>query len=304
MSFTQDVKRELDTVAPETEHCRRAELSGLIFSAGVFEIAGHAAYSVRLSFALPATARRALTLLRPLGAEAELRTVDSTLTGHRYEVILDGSPRNLRMLHELGVLSDAFVLQLTIAPGLVKRRCCLIALLRGVFLGCGSISTPGKAVHAELTVENRDLAEQLARLWHRLGLEFKVAERARNVACYTKRGETAADLLAILGAHNARLRWEEHLVLNQVRERANRLANCDQANARRASETGRRQVEAARKVLADRSLSPPLRVTAELRIRFPFLNLAELGGRSNPPLSKSAINHRLRQIESLASEIE
>ena len=303
MSFTQDVKRELDTVVPENEHCRRAELSGVFFGAGTFEIASGGEYTVRASLALPATARRVLALLKPFGANAELRTVDSPPIGRRYEVVLGDGERHLQLLNEIGVLSDTLALRATVPRRIVARHCCLVAFLRGMFMGCGSISMPGAPVHAEFTVEDADLAEDLGKLLARLDLRFSVAARARNVACYTKRGETAADLLAVLGAHGARLRWEEHLVFGRVRERANRLANCDQANARRAAEAGRHQVAAARRLMAEAgwsALPATVRDSAHLRIKYPYLSLEELAARARPPLTKSSLNHRLRRMVALA----
>jgi DNA-binding protein WhiA len=303
VSFSQDVKRELDTVVPETEHCRRAELSGVIFGAGTFEIASGGKYTVRASLALPATARRVLALLKPFGADAELRTVDTPPIGRRYEVVLGDGERHLHLLRELGVFSGVHTLRATVASRIVVRRCCLVSHLRGMFMGCGSISMPGAPVHAEFTVESADLAEHLRSLLARLDLQFSIAARARNVACYTKRGETAADLLAVLGAYDARLRWEEHLVLGRVRERANRLANCDQANARRAAEAGRRQVAAARRLMAAAawpSLAADTRDVARLRIKYPYLSLEELAVRARPPLTKSSLNHRLRRMMALA----
>ena len=133
------------------------------------------------------------------------------------------------------MLSDSFQVQMGVPARIVARRCCRVAFVRGAFLGCGSISPPGSAVHAEFTFESGELAEECRLLLGRLGLDFRVATRERNSACYSKRGETAADLLAVLGAHTARLAWEEHLVFGEVRGRANRLANCDQANAGRAA---------------------------------------------------------------------
>ncbi len=128
----------------------------------------------------------------------------------------------------------------------------------------------------------------------------------RNVACYTKRGETAADLLAVLGAHTARLHWEEHLVLGEVRGRANRLANCDEANAGRAARAALRQTTIVRRLMADDALWPTvpsaLRSAAALRLKYPYLSLVELAARSRPPLTKSALNHRLRRLEALAGE--
>lgn len=40
-----------------------------------------------------------------------------------------------------------------------------------------------------------------------------------------------------------------------------------------------------------------------LRVTYPKASLKELGERANPPLSKSAVYHRVRRIESMAAEI-
>jgi len=307
VGFTRDVKLELGTVVPATAHCRRAQLSGVFFGAGVFEIGAGGHFGVRLSLGLPATARHVLGLLKGFAVESSLRTVDAAPLGLRYEVLLGDEARDLQLLNELGVLSDDLRVQLTVPRRLVERRCCLSAFLRGLFLGCGSISAPGAPVHVEFTVENAGLAEQVCGLLARVGLPFKPAERHRNVACYSKRSQTAADLLAVLGAHEGCLRWEEHSVLGTVRESANRLANCDEANARRAAVAATRQAADARRLMAApawASLPRALREVAELRLRYPYLSLLELAGRAHPPLSKSALNHRLRRLAALAGELE
>jgi cell division protein WhiA len=306
VSFTRDVKLELGTIVPATEHCRRAQLSGIFFGAGVFEIGPGGHFAVRISTGLPAVARHVLGMLKGFGVESSLRTMDAAPLGLRYEVILGDEARDLQLLNELGVLSDALRVQMTVPRRLVERRCCLAAFLRGLFLGCGSISAPGAPVHVELTVEHAGLAEQVRGLLGRLDLPFKLAERDRNVACYSKRSQTAADLLAVLGAHEACLRWEEHAVLGTVRGSANRLANCDEANARRAAAAAERQAADARLLMASSAwaaLPASLREVAELRLAYPYLNLLELAGRANPPLSKSALNHRLRRLAVVADEL-
>ncbi len=258
---------------------------------------------MRVSLGLPAAARHVLALLKPFGVEASLRTMSAAPLGLRYEVTLGDEDRDLQLLNELGVLSDDLQLQMRVPRRLVERRCCLVAFLRGLFLGCGSVSAPGAPVHVEFTIEDRDLAAQVQGLLARLDLPFKLAERDRNVACYTKRSQTAADLLAVLGAHEACLRWEEHAVLGTVRESANRLANCDEANARRAAAAAERQAAAARALMASAewaSAPRSLRDAAELRLRYPYLSLQELAGRANPPVTKSAMNHRLRRLLALA----
>ena len=304
MSFSRDVKRELAAIVPTAEHCRRAQLSGLLFGAGTFVMGSGGRFTVRLTLSLPAVARHTLALLKPFAVEAELRTVSSPPAGRRYEVVLGGGDRDLQLLNEVGVLSDALRVQMTVPQRVVERRCCLVALVRGLFLGCGTLSAPGAAVHVEFTLEDAGLAEQVRRLLGRLDLDFRLAERGRNLACYSKRTDTAADLLALLGAHDARLRWEEQAVFGEMRGRANRLANCDEANARRAATAGERQADAARRLMASSgwdALPASTRRAAELRVRYPYLSLTELAAAARPPLTKSALNHRLRRLMALAA---
>ena len=306
MGFTRDVKLELGTIIPAADHCRRAQLSGIFFGAGTFEIGSGGHYGVRVSVALPAVARHILALLKPLDVGAELRTVERAPVGLRYEVLLGDEGRDLQVLNDIGVLSDALAVQMTVPRRLVERHCCLVAFVRGLFLGCGSISAPGAPVHAEFTIEDESFAEQAQRLLGRLELPFSLMSRERNIACYSKRGQTAVGLLAVLGAHDSCIRWEEHAVLGTVRESANRLANCDAANARRAAAAGERQAAAMRVLMASpewAGLPAQLRDVAVLRIEYPYLSLQELADAAEPPLSRSALNHRLRRLLALAGEL-
>lgn len=310
MGFAREVKLELGTVPAGAAHCRRAELSGILYGAGTFEIGAGGHLGVRVSLALPATARRALALLKPMGVEASLRTATSAPIGLRYEVVLGGdgtTQSDLQLLNDVGVLSDDLRVQMTVPRRVIERRCCVVAFLRGLFLGCGSISAPGSPVHAEFTFEDAGLAEQACGLLTRLDLAFKVAERDRNHACYSKRSETAAGLLAVLGAHDARLRWDESAVMGTVRESANRLANCDEANARRAAGAAARQAAAARALMESSTwdgVPDSIREAACLRLDHPYLTLVELAEEARPALTKSALNHRLRKLEALAAELE
>jgi DNA-binding protein WhiA len=47
-------------------------------------------------------------------------------------------------------------------------------------------------------------------------------------------------------------------------------------------------------------LPAQLREVAELRVEYPYLSLAELAAAADPPISRSALNHRLRRLAALA----
>ena len=66
------------------------------------------------------------------------------------------------------------------------------------------------------------------------------------------------------------------------------------------------QVEAIRTVLEHqdiKTLPTALQEYIRLRVTYPNATLKELGERANPPLSKSAIYHRVRRIEQMAAKL-
>ena len=65
--------------------------------------------------------------------------------------------------------------------------------------------------------------------------------------------------------------------------------------------------EACRKIslqLGLFNLPPGLRELARKRMENPELSLTELGEAMEPPLGKSAVNHRLRRLMQIASELD
>jgi len=140
-------------------------------------------------------------------------------------------------------------------------------------------------------------------------MEFHPGARFRrgSYVVYLKGRDEVAGLLALAGAHDSALCVEEQSVLKEVRSRANRLANCDSANLRRTSAASARQIEAI--LLLERSgrlgsLPRALQEAAELRLRYPYMNLAELAEVGGEGLSRSAVNHRLRRLVWAAENAE
>jgi DNA-binding protein WhiA len=127
-----------------------------------------------------------------------------------------------------------------------------------------------------------------------------VARRASHAAAYAKSKPAIRDLLALMGAHDAVLAYEEAAVIAATRERANRVTNFDRANLVRLGGAARAQREAIAALDIDR-LDARLRQVAELRLRHPHLSLAELGRRARPPLPKSTVAGRMRTLAALTS---
>ena len=303
--FTRSFREELARVEEKQPCCRLAAVAGLMHTAGSFLIRGGSTeserYEVRIATTVQAGAKLAYSVFKSYGAEGELVTRREPRFQHRlvYEVHLRGTPAALQALNEMGVLSDSFVLQPGIARRLVKKGCCRSAFLRGCLIGAGFANSPQREAHLEILTPHEAFATDLMRLL--CTLEFRPGMRSRRgtYVIYLKGRDEVAGLLALAGAHEAALQVEEQSVVKEVRSRANRLANCDSANLRRTSAAASEQLAAI--ALLERSgrlerLSPALREMADLRVRYPYLNLSELAEAGGEGLTRSAVNHRLRRL--------
>jgi len=307
MSFTIDVKQELDHVSRKRSCCRTAELAALFRGAGGFHIQGGGVYGLHASFGLSSTARNAVSLVKSFDLPVEIRVREEKRLrqGKRFEIYLEGGARLIQFLNEVGVLSDSLSLQEKVPQRIFKRHCCQASFLLGAFLAAGSVSAPGSPAHLEIYSDNSAFLETVQAAAAGLGIGFAlVGGGKRRPAVYSKRLKTIRDFLIATGAHQAALEFEQRFILGKVKETANRRANCDQANAGRCSAAAARQVHAIKslkRTAAWGRLSPRLIEVAELRLQHPSMTISELGRCANPPLSKSAVNHRLRRLMWVAS---
>ena len=205
-------------------------------------------------------------------------------------------------LRDMGVLSAEGGLEMGIKESLVAKPCCAAAYLRGAFLGSGFISNPKSDFHFEITVESEALAEGLVELMARKDITARIMARRSSYMVYLKSGNAITEFLAFTGAHQAALSMEEERVVKSVRNDVNRQINAELANQQKAAVE---QIYAIRTVVEHygmENLPPALQDFIRLRVTYPEASLKELGERANPPLSKSAVYHRVRRIEALAQE--
>ena len=169
------------------------------------------------------------------------------------------------------------------------------------------MSKPEKSYHLEWRAEDGRLAETMQKLMERSGIPCHVYERRGQQVVYLKEADQIAAMLALMGASGSVLAMESIRVKKQTRMRANRAMNCDEYNSEKMLDAAQRQAEACRNIslkLGLFTLPPALREIARIRMENPELSLTELGMMMDPPLSKSAVNHRLRRLMEIAEEFE
>jgi len=307
VSFTAEVKDELSRVEPKRQCCPRAELAALVRVEGTLHITGRERYRLEIATETAPVARKTIKLLHGIyDLKTELTVRRSVLhKTNNYLITVVSQPRLPQALNELGILDDSTNLTYGITPRLVRRDCCAIAYLRGAFLGGGFVANPHGDFHFELTAETERLAVDLAALMGRFGIHAKITQRRGLQAVYLKGAEPIVTFLALVGAHRALLRTEDVRIMKSMRNEVNRLVNAETANIQKSAEAAMTQLETIRVLKATRGLGtlpPALRELAELRLEHPDVSLRELGELADPPLSKSAVYHRIRRLEELASK--
>jgi len=305
MSFTAEVKEELSRVEPKRQCCLKAELAALVRVEGTLHLTGRELFRVEIATETAPVARKTIKLLHGLyELKTELTVRRSVLhKTNNYLITVPSQPRLPKALSELGILDQDMNLTYGIEPRVVKRDCCAIAYLRGAFLGGGFVADPHGDFHFELTAESEQMAEDLAGLMARFGIIGKVTRRRGLYTVYLKGAEPIVTFLALVGAHRALLRTEDVRIIKSMRNDVNRLVNAETANLAKTADAAASQIEAIQFIADTRglaSLPPALREFAELRLANPDVSLRELGELADPPLSKSAIYHRVRRIEEMA----
>lgn len=180
------------------------------------------------------------------------------------------------------------------------------AFSAGVFLACGSVNDPSKEYHLEFTVPSQSLSDELIKLLSGIGVSAGSILRRGQRIVYIKGSEYIEDTLTFIGAQQCTLELMNVKIYKDVRNKANRIANCDSANIDKILNASLRQVrdiELIEKTSGLGSLPEDLREIAKLRLDNTDMSLQEIGQSLSPPISRSGVSHRFRRIAEIADRI-
>ncbi len=182
----------------------------------------------------------------------------------------------------------------------------IFAFVAGAFLSCGSVAEPIKEYHLEFVVPYFDLMNDLLNVLTSLGFNAKSTERKGTYVIYLKGSEDIEDLITFMGATMSSIDLMNVKIYKDVRNKANRIANCDAANIERTLKASEKQIEDIEYIVNTEgleSLTPELRNMAELRLENPDVSLKELGEMLDKPVGRSGANHRLKKLMEIAERI-
>ena len=183
----------------------------------------------------------------------------------------------------------------------IKNQELLKAIVRGMYLGSGSVNNPENKYHLEVTFSNESNMELAISILEKLGIKTKKMIMKNKYYLYIKEGEEISKILALIGANKAVMKFEEIRIQREMRGKVNRLVNCKTANLNKTINASVEQIAAINKLKENgkfNKLNENLKEIAELRIENPDMSLIDLGKLLKEPVG----NYRLKKIIELAND--
>ena len=301
MSFASEARAEIAAAlaAPPGDSALRAGCYGVACFAKHFDAAG-----LVLQTEQAETARCVRQAFARCGVEGQVHTRAHT-AGALYEFKID-DPAQVERMHALfGTTGRELSLQ--IDPALLRGRGSVNAYIGAAFLCCGTVTDPQKGYHLEFSTPRTNLARDFESLLAEHEFAPGRSRRKGVNVVYLKACANIQALLAFMGAAGAAGRMDSQRAFRSVRNQVNRTTNCETANLGKTVRANASAVKALRYLQqqgALEALPEALRQTAEKRLEYPELSLADLCGKLEPKPSKSGLAHRLKKLEALAQELQ
>ena len=299
MSFSSEVKAELCRLPLDKKNIALAECYGVLMYCNSFSPRELRIITASQPFAerLPRLWRRAFGLgFDQTGAPSAAGKCSFAVTDRE---------KLKRVFDAFGGEIDA-TLAHHVNFGVLEEPGCVEAFARGAFLAGGSVTDPEKRGHLELATPHRNVCRETVSLLLDLGFEPKETQRRGNSLLYFKKADVIADFLTQIGAPVAAMKVMTAKVDKEMRNLVTRRINCDTANADKTVLAAQEQIDAIHAVARAwgglYELPEPLQQAAMLRIANPEASLADLARLSDPPVTKSCLNHRLRKLMELAEQ--
>ena len=299
VSFSANAKTEICRYVPSKSCCALAECFGILLFCNSFHDEGIRIITESREFAwiLPRLFEKAF--------DVEFDIYPSMEAPGKL-VFQITEPDKLDAIMAAYGFSRGSTLSLHLNLAAVEFDCCRTAFLRGAFLAGGSVTDPEKGYHMELTTTHQHVSRECFALMHDvLGFSPKTATRGGGQVLYFKQSDQIADCLAYLGASVASMGIMEAKLEKELNNKVNRRCNCDDANTSKVVEAAQEQLAAFR-VLRERGLVEKLPAKMQqaviARENHPEASLTELAGLMVPPISKPAMNNRLKKLVQMAKE--
>ncbi len=301
ISFSGSAKAEICRTLPQKRCCALAQSFGVLLFCNSFGTDGIRIITESRDFAqlLPKLFRKAFSVQFDSAPDVDIPGKLNFQITQRDKIVTimeayGFDPKDTVSLHiNLPVMED---------------ECCKNAFLRGAFLAGGSVTDPEKGYHLEFTTTHQSVAREAHTLIQDvMGFYPKTAQRSGGQVLYLKQSELISDCLTYMGAPVAAMGIMEARLEKELNNKVNRRCNCDEANTSKVVEAAQEQLASIRILRENGALAHlPQKLQQAIRAREenPHASLIELAAMMEPPITKPAMNHRLKKLVQMAKEIE
>lgn len=299
VSFSSAAKEEICRNLPQKQCCALAECFGILLYGNSFS-----AENIRII----TESREFAYILPKLFKKAFDISFDSypSLAAPGKLVFQIWDPDKIGQIMEAYGFEIGQTLSVHVNYPVVEEECCKTAFLRGAFLAGGSVTDPGKGYHMEMATTHQSVARETNILFREV-MQFppKTAARGGGQVLYLKQSEQISDFLTCLGAPVAAMGIMEARLEKELNNKVNRRCNCDEANTSKVVEAAQEQLAAIRKLRETgnfEKLPQKMKQAAVVREENPFASLSELAALVEPPITKPAMNNRMKKLVLMAKE--
>ena len=180
------------------------------------------------------------------------------------------------------------------------------SIIRGAFLGSGTISEPRKSYHLEIYFKDEKSLSFCIKILTSYNVNVKSIRQNKNIL-YIEEGESISNFLAFVGAKKSVLEFEDTRVVKEIRNNVNRQLNLENANLNKTILSSVKQInyiKLIKKKNKFNELTEKEKKLAEIRLKNPDASLEELKKMLGENISKSGVSHRMKKIEELAKNLE
>ena len=180
-------------------------------------------------------------------------------------------------------------------------------VIRGIYLGSGSINNPENKYHLEMGLRNQEYADLAIKYLGEFNIKSNLIKKNNEYTIYLKYSDEISKFLALLGANKSVLKFEEIRVQRDMNNKVNRLVNCETANMNKTMNAAIEQIEIISKLKKNgefEKLDDTLKEIANLRLENPSATLTELGKMLKTPIGKSGVNYRLKKVIEMGKNID
>ena len=290
MSFSSDIKQELNkTSSLVNKELVKYELIGYLISGNIDVIGNN---KIKFSTESDYNINRFSKLLSNLNIN------------HQIDIV----GKNFIITAKIEILDKIEIKQNTIYLKDVtgENQENLKSIIRGLFLGAGSINNPERKYHLEIVLSNIENMEEIVEILNIFEIKVKTLESKNKYSIYIKESEEISKFLALIGASKAVLKFENIRIQKEMRGKVNRLVNCETANLNKTINASIEQIEAIEKIQKAgkfNKLDDNLKEIAILRLENPDMSLIDLGKKLKTPIGKSGVNYRLKKIMEIAKSL-